>query len=196
MCSMFETNEIWKDIVGYEGYYQISNKGRVKRNGRYTENNGRMIFLKEKILKQKVGNAGYLRVGLSKNKKQKWFLVHRLVAQSFIPNIENKPDVNHIDYDVSNNCVENLEWCTKEENMKHSYERCSKARTGIIKNHKNNSGHHHVNIHTFVKGNKKYTYYRVGFGGSGRMSKEFKTLDEAIAYRDSIIKSKAYTSSM
>lgn len=90
--------EIWKDIEGYEGLYKISSKGRVlslKRN----------IVMKPKI------NKGYFRVDLSKMGIQRTFSIHRLVAEAFIPNPDNLPQVNHKDEDPSNNCVENLEWC-------------------------------------------------------------------------------------
>lgn len=105
--------EIWKDIEGYEGLYQVSNLGRVKsfpRNGTIKE---------ERILKpNKVG--GYLQVALQNHKNRKYKKVHRLVAETFIPNLENKREVNHIDGDKTNNCVENLEWVTTSENQLHS----------------------------------------------------------------------------
>ena len=100
--------EIWKDIQGYEGLYQISNLGNVRNN-------------KNHILKQNTIKFGYKRVQLHNNKKIKCFLVHRLVAQAFIPNLENKPQVNHIDSCTSNNKVNNLEWTTSNENTIHGY---------------------------------------------------------------------------
>ena len=101
--------EIWKDIKGYEGLYQVSNKGRVKSlNYRRTG--------KEGILKGKPDKDGYLRVGLCKNKKQKPFYIHRLVAKAFLPNPNNLPEVNHIDENKENNHVENLEWCDRKYN--------------------------------------------------------------------------------
>lgn len=110
--------EIWKDIVGYEGLYQVSNCGRVKslekevihkRYGTYK--------LKEKILKQYVEKLGYVRVGLYKNCKIKHFLLHRLIAEAFIPNPYNKPYIDHIDGNPKNNNIDNLRWCTHKENM-------------------------------------------------------------------------------
>ena len=101
-------NEIWKDIKGYEGFYQVSNLGNVKNVRRNS------------IRKLKEDNSGYLHCLLSVNKVRKTFLVHRLVATSFIENPENKPLINHINANRSDNRVENLEWCTQKENMNHS----------------------------------------------------------------------------
>lgn len=98
--------EIWKDIKGYEGLYQVSNLGRVKSLG-----NG-----KEKIRKTNISSNGYLSLILVKNKKGKNFSVHRLVAEAFIDNPDNLPCVNHKDENKLNNCVDNLEWCTKQYN--------------------------------------------------------------------------------
>jgi hypothetical protein len=101
--------ENWKDIKGYEGKYQVSDLGNIKSLFRYK------ITLKQKICK-----TGYLSVALYLNKKPKWFLTHRLVAQNFILNPENKPEVNHKDGVKSNNVVYNLEWTTKSENGLHA----------------------------------------------------------------------------
>lgn len=117
--------EVWKDIAGYEGLYQISNFGNVKSF--YMWNINKYIKRKQpKILKLTENEHGYYRVSLIKNKKRKHKRVHRLVAEAFIPNIENKPQVNHIDGNKQNNCVDNLEWATRDENMKHAW------RTGLI----------------------------------------------------------------
>ena len=97
--------EIWLDIEGYQHKYQVSNTGKVKAlNYRRTG--------KEQIIASKE-NKGYLEVALWKDGKRKMFLVHRLVAQTFIPNPENLPQVNHKDENKKNNCVNNLEWCTQ-----------------------------------------------------------------------------------
>ncbi|ADI23905.1 HNH endonuclease family protein [Enterococcus phage EFRM31] len=111
--------EEWKDIKGYEGLYQVSNLGRVKS----------LKFGKERILKTGVDRYGYISVNLYKNNKRKLCKVHRLVAQAFIPNHENKPQVNHIDEDKTNNMVSNLEWVTAKENVNHGTrnDRVSKA---------------------------------------------------------------------
>jgi len=100
--------EIWKDIEGYEKFYQVSNFGRIKSLNRIDSSNHRIC---EKILKLKK-RKNYLGVDLHKNGELRTYSVHRLVAQAFIPNPDNKPQVNHIDEDKYNNQVNNLEWCT------------------------------------------------------------------------------------
>lgn len=106
--------EIWKDIKDYEGLYQISSYGRVKRL-RFT--NGHLDFEKTKILKPyKDGGKNYFVVGLYKNGNRKYKQVHRLVAEAFIPNTKNLPLVNHKDENKENNRADNLEWCTHKYN--------------------------------------------------------------------------------
>jgi hypothetical protein len=115
--------EIWKDIKDYEGLYQISSWGRVKSLGRIKmsgfSKNG--TFYREKILCFVTLKKGYYSVGLCKNSIVKRFLVHRLVAIAFIPNPENKPEVNHLDCIKTNNFVWNLEWVTSLENNNHAW---------------------------------------------------------------------------
>lgn len=105
--------EVWKDINGYEGKYEISNLGRIRSLKNNCGNNRKEPL----ILKQSTDKRGYLRVGLSKNNKQKLFLMHRLVAQAFIPNLKNLPQVNHKDENKQNNNVINLEWCNNKYNI-------------------------------------------------------------------------------
>lgn len=110
--------EVWKDIEGYEGLYQVSSCGRVKSLPKGDGNGYRERLLKFDVLKR--NHTCYHRVTLSKNGKTERFQVHRLVAKAFIPNPENKPHINHKDFNGTNNCVENLEWVTHSENMIYS----------------------------------------------------------------------------
>ena len=106
--------EEWEDIEGYENLYQVSNMGRVKSLG-----NGKSNKSKLKIMKTNLNHKGYPMISLCKDGKNKGYSVHRLVAKAFIPNPDNLPQVNHIDENKENNCVDNLEWCTNEYN--HNY---------------------------------------------------------------------------
>lgn len=99
--------EIWKEIKDYEELYWISDQGRVKNRH-------------NKILKLGTDGKGYVKVWLMKDKKQKSYRIHRLVAEAFIPNPDNLPEVNHIDENKMNNNANNLEWCTRKENIQHS----------------------------------------------------------------------------
>ena len=113
--------EVWKDIKGYEGLYQVSNLGRARSLDRYVRNGTSNKNIKRgKILKPCATRDGYLQLNLIKNKKKKVSTVHRLVAKAFIVNFENKPCVNHIDGNKQNNNVENLEWVTYSENTIHA----------------------------------------------------------------------------
>jgi hypothetical protein len=105
--------ETWKDVPGYDGLYQVSDQGRIRRDNR--------------IKKLKEDRGGYLNVWLSKRSEMKCLKVHRLVALAFIDNPENKRTVNHKDGNKKNNCVQNLEWATHSENVTHA------NRTGLRK---------------------------------------------------------------
>lgn len=110
--------EVWKDIEGYEGLYQVSNMGNVKSLERtITCQDGSKRTYKSKLLKPQPNNMGYLRVGLSKNNNWIQFFVHRLVASTFLKNNNNLPCVNHKDENPLNNHVENLEYCNHTYNM-------------------------------------------------------------------------------
>lgn len=111
---------IWKDIKGYEGRYMVSNHGEILS----TKFNGKG---KSRILKQNDKGRGYLSVSLYKDKKVKPRTVHRIVAETFIPNPNNLPQINHIDGNKKNNNINNLEWCTAKENVQHAW------KNGLVK---------------------------------------------------------------
>ena len=115
-------NEVWKDIPDYEGLYQASNLGRIKSLSRRVKSKGGWRIIKEKILKPYKKKNRRMSIDLGKRNTKS---VHRLVAMSFIENPFNKPQVNHIDGNPSNNELSNLEWCTQSENQLHAY------RTGL-----------------------------------------------------------------
>jgi len=109
--------EEWRDVIGYKNYYQVSNTGRVRSLDRYiTYSNGRVYFYKSKLLKPQKHPMGYLQVGLSYNAITTSLLIHRLVAEAFLENPNNLPEVNHKDENKINDYVDNLEWCTEEYN--------------------------------------------------------------------------------
>jgi hypothetical protein len=111
--------EIWKDISGYEGYYQVSNLGNVKSMSRIVPGPRVPIRVKERILKPIKNNQGYNQVVLSKQNRKN-VLVHRLVAFAFLENPDNLPDINHLDSNPLNNKLSNLEWCTATSNQEHA----------------------------------------------------------------------------
>lgn len=121
---MLNKDEIWKEIPNYEGKYHVSNFGRIKSIGwDRVRSLGRRTVRLDKILKTHITKFGYERVELNKNGVGKKFVVHRLVALVFVDNPENKPEVNHIDGNKLNNFVENLEWNTSKENIRHAVEK-------------------------------------------------------------------------
>jgi hypothetical protein len=109
--------EIWKKIPGFEGHFKASNTGKIKRLAytRVTKNGNSMRF-KEKILSQSNGRGGYQLVSILNTTQR----VHRMVALAFLPNLENKSQVNHKDGNVKNNNIKNLEWVTAQENAQHA----------------------------------------------------------------------------
>ena len=116
-------NEYWLDIPNYKGYYQISNYGSVRSLDRIIKDkNGKTQAIKGKVLKLRINSGGYHCVGLSKNGNKATFSVHQLVAQTFIPNPDNKRTVNHINGIKTDNKISNLEWTTYSENLFHAYD--------------------------------------------------------------------------
>lgn len=118
-------DEIWKDVVGYESIYEVSNKGRVRTHKdkvSWSSQYNTWRHWKQRYLKDKTPNGRDVRVTLWKDGKPKDFLVHRLVAFAFIPKIKGKECINHIDGNPKNNSLENLEWCTHLENNRHAFE--------------------------------------------------------------------------
>ena len=120
--------EIWKDIEGYEGIYQVSNLGRVRSLDRLVpatcnlSKTGKIVnYLRKGVIKKQhiAGKSGYQYVGLSIGDKPKYYSVHRLVAKAFIPNPDNLPEVNHKDENHLNNQADNLEWVTHIQNEHH-----------------------------------------------------------------------------
>lgn len=112
--------EVFVPIKGYDGLYEISNIGKVKSLAKY-KGTGYKQLISERIMKGRDNAYGYLQVGLTRGNVKKTKYIHRLVAEHFIDNHENKQEVNHIDGDKYNNSVNNLEWCTRLENEQHSY---------------------------------------------------------------------------
>jgi len=124
--------EIWKDILGYEGLYQVSNLGNIKSIERLRiDTKGRKRIFPQKIIKPLLSDRGYCQVNLYKNSKLQTRRINRLVALSFIPNLQNKEQVNHINGIKTDNSVPNLEWTTSKENVIHSFKTgLKRGRTG------------------------------------------------------------------
>jgi hypothetical protein len=160
--------EIWKDIPGYEGKYQISNLGRVKSLKR---KNITQEFIR-KLIKDKLG---YYRVSLSKKNKIKTFLVHRLVAQAFLNNYSRNMDVNHKDHITNNNNISNLEMCSRKDNIRFS----KKSKLKKSSQYKGVS---------FVKNTSKWESYITKDGIKIFLGNYVNEIDAAIAYNKAAIK--------
>lgn len=174
-------NEIWADVNGYEGLYQVSNHGNVLslrrevKQGKY----GKTRVVEEKLLKPTDNGHGYLIVPLSSHSKRKNFYIHRLVAEHFVSNCSGGDYVNHKDYDTHNNRADNLEWCTQRKNILHSAHRMRKP---------------HKQWKQSATG-EKYIYFR---NGSFRLSirnlidKTYPTLEEAVRAREVVLSGEKY----
>jgi hypothetical protein len=121
--------QIWRDLKDFKGLYQVSNLGKVRSLNRrvYHSGNQTTHFHKGRILSSRINNSGYLSVRLSKEGFVVTRFVHRLIAEAFVPNLQDKPCVNHKDGNKLNNEIDNLEWVTHKENMQHAY------KIGLIK---------------------------------------------------------------
>lgn len=125
--------EIWRPIKNFEGLYEVSNCGRVKSLSKtWVGGRGVIRSKDETFLKLSNNNSKkYYRAGLSKNGKCKWFSVHRLVLSAFSENVNNLPEINHIDGNKSNNNLDNLEWISVSDNTKHAFRLKLRDNTGI-----------------------------------------------------------------
>ena len=114
----------WRDVVGYEGIYEVSRCGEVRtKEGKttFSKLHGKRVW-KQRVLKQKTSKDNTRRVSLWKNGKERTWLVHRIVAKAFIPRVKGKDFINHIDGSRLNNHVDNLEWCDHTENNNHAFD--------------------------------------------------------------------------
>lgn len=153
--------EVWKDISNFKGVYQVSSLGRVRSlDMMINQKLGSKRLKPGRVLKPRLNRQGYAQYALY-NEIKHFPSAHRLVAQAFIPNPENKPEVNHINGIKDDNRVENLEWCTRNENLKHGY------RTGLISHVGSNSNRTHLTESDVLEIRKlcnesEYTYERIG----------------------------------
>lgn len=133
--------EIWKEVSGYEGYYEVSNLGNVRSVDRViVKSDGVVMPRRAKAMKRCLNQDGYLTVKLSKNGKSERIAVHRLVALAFIPNPNNLSEVNHIDFDRTNSRIDNLEWVSHRDNVQYTID----------------AGRHHCNRNLFGENNPNY----------------------------------------
>lgn len=177
-------NEVWKPIIGYEGYYLISNLGNIKRAERTVTRKNRVNIMpftyKEKILTPKKSKFGYLRIGLTKDKIRKFYFIHRLVFETFIGEIIDGFEIDHINTDKSDNRLENLRMVTPKENRNNMmtlehYKKAnkinSKKRERKINVYKND-----VLINTFNSLSEAAEYFNINVSGIGHCCKgDFET---------------------
>lgn len=122
--------ETWRDIKGYSGTYQVSDTGKVKSLSRVVFHKRGKLIIPEKIRKTTKNNKGYVLITLCQNSTPKTFLLHRIVAETFLPNPFNKPQVNHKDWNKGNNHKDNLVWSTVSENIKYDFDNGYRDATG------------------------------------------------------------------
>lgn len=174
--------EVWKDIKGFEGIYQVSNLGNVRSLDRRVVNHkgGTTRIVRGMAMKPWDNGNGYLIVALNDKRKRKNCYVHRLVAEAFIDNPKNKKYINHKDYNTKNNSEINLEWCTQKENIAHSSAHMRKPRT---KCKASNTGEKYVSRRIE---HGKNIRYRVSIKSIG-IEKIFANLDDALRYRNEVM---------
>lgn len=184
-----QTTEVWKDVPDYEGLYQVSNLGRVKsllRTDNKGFNNCKRTF-KEKIQKPVLQKSGYMLCSFTKNYITKKFLLHRIIAKTFIINIYNKNQVNHINGNKSDNRVENLEWCTASENGKHAWNNGLIKLTDKMIDSLNKGRRHNAKLtNEEIQKIRNINYY---FGLYVELSKKYNLSPQAIR---NIYKNKTY----
>ena len=175
-------NEIWKEVKDFEGYYEVSNLGKVRR------------CFAEKALKEQISNRGYCRVCLCRDNVKKSISVHKIVANAFIENPENKKTVNHINFDKSNNHVSNLEWMTIKENINHArdngvYKSSDLRQRYVKRKHKDNSKCTSNNVGISYRSKENYHRYvaRIHYNGKRINLGSYKNeLDAVNAYQQKI----------
>lgn len=166
---IFMTQEVWKDVPNYEGWYQVSNMGNVRSVDREFVNSiGRKCFLKGMPIKPKL-NKGYPRVGLNKHREKERISVHRLVALTFIPNPNKLETVNHINGIKTDNRVDNLEWCTAQDNIKHAYDN-------------NIGGYRDKSLAKIMAINEKNSYHRIDVICPDGSLKTFNSVSDVSEY--------------
>lgn len=164
--------EIWKDVKGYEDLYEISNTGKLRSKDRaILKNNGIIQYRKGILIALNINSDGYLQGKLCKNGKSKTVRIHRLVAEHFLPNPNNLPEVNHKDYNRVNNNVNNLEWSTHNENIQHS------AKAGHYKHYgSNNPNYKNTTLKEFYKNNPEEKKKLARPGGANGRAKQIKMI--------------------
>lgn len=174
-------DEKWKDLYGYDLEYQVSNYGRVRtlNEMKYNFQKKKCVEIRRiKYLKPLNNGKGYMYVIFKKDGKKVHKYIHRLVAESFLEKEENKNLVNHKDYDKANNFVSNLEWCTQKENVLYSVENMKKPKKVV----RTSTGEKYI---TMRNGRYRVNIFKVS-------DKTFKTLEDAISYRDGILNDNSF----
>jgi len=173
--------EVWRNVIGYEEYYQVSNLGNVKSLDRIVVTGNRKSYIRKgKLCKLSKNNLGYMTVGFTVNNKKVNKYVHRLVAEVFLTNDENKPQVNHIDCNKENNHVDNLEWCTNSENHIHAYKNdLSKFKHNRVAYSKEQNGRALLTEEQVIEIREKYIPYKYS---AKILAKEYNVSESCITH--------------